>query len=145
VEIVPHPAASKPEEDHDLPIVPPGDYTMVYVKHHYQIMWGRGVLMVTMRILDFGEHFGTRLVRHYNCRRTAQRKLTARPSSALQREFTACTGIKRRHRGEIQISALRDIPVIGKVSTVTKDHRQNALHELNRYSKIECLKGRAET
>ena len=142
MKIVPHPAKDN-AEDHDLPIVAPGDYTMTYVKHHFQIMWGRGVLMVTFTIIDLGKHFETRLVRHYNCRRTAQRKIKARPSSALQREFTACTGIRRQPRGEIPITALKDVPVIAKVSTVKKDHRQNELHELNRYSKVECLKGRA--
>ncbi len=141
MESVPHPAT---EYDDEQPLIPQGKYTMTYVKHHYQKMFGRGSLMVTFKVIDFGEHFEKKLVRYYNCHKTSQRKIVTRPKSDLQREFTAVTGICRKRGGIIQISAMKDIPVLAKVATVTKDKRQTELHEFCHYSKVAYLIGKAE-
>lgn len=119
----------------DHVLIPEGEYEMVYVRHDGFYVFRRFVCAVTFRIITFGEHFETSLLRYYKCRQSADRSVNAPAMSDLFREY--CTVVGRRpDRRRIALSHFANVPVIGRVRTVTRDRDQDELPAAARYSKV---------
>jgi len=77
-----------------LPRVPEGDYTVAYVKHEYKTMFaGQPKLILTFRIIEMGEYFGTEVQRFYNVRRLAK-SYRPLPKADLTREMQNVFGVR---------------------------------------------------
>lgn len=123
----------------DCPLITPGEYLATYVQHTGVLVFGCPKVRVDLRLIV---HPNVVLSRWY---RVADHRGRVRASrhSDIVRELSAVLG-RRERCDRIPINALQGMLVRVFVNTVTKDHRQGRLADINRYSTIEKLIGRGD-
>ncbi len=125
-----------------LPRVPEGDYTVAYVKHEYKTMFaGQPKLILTFRIIEMGEYFGTEVQRFYNVRRLAK-SYRPLPKADLTREMQNVFGV-RSLDGISILKELKKSELIVEIRDVKTSSRQEELTDLNSYSLVAKVKGKA--
>jgi hypothetical protein len=117
-----------------------GDYTAIYVRHAGAMLFCTPKMRVDFRIL---EHCDVVLTRWYRVTDYRSGRVRAGRHSNIVREISAVLGRRVRH-DRIAVGCLAGLLVRVRVYTVTTDSRQNALADVNQYSAIETLLGRAE-
>lgn len=133
-EVIPSLAAAD-----DLVLLPDGEYTGFYVRHHVRMIFSRPKLVVMFQLV---EHPGLMLPRWYRVQDYRGGRIRAGAHSDIVRELTAVLG-QRVRRDRLPITSLARIPCRLLVRTVTQDHRQQKLPELCRYSVVSRVLGRA--
>ncbi len=126
-------------------LVKPMNYDLSFIGWRTGIMFGRAPkLILWFRILNEGEYTGVHLPRYYNVKR-----LVGRPQqqgefrigwqSAFVREYARLFGIPQR-LDRIAMSRFSKHIIEGRVGTVKRDVKQNAIPESLHYSVIAELK-----
>ena len=128
-------------------LIPPGRYTLGFVDYRTAVYFQKAAkLVLTFRVLDAGEHFGTELDRFYNVQRLTTRPgkrggFKIGPRSDFLREY--CTLFPERCAKRLDRIPITEpfggAYVVGDVQTVAKDYAQRAIPDPVRYSKIVAL------
>lgn len=138
-EAVPAPEARRIVSAYLEPIlVEPGIYTALYVGHRGIDVFRFRKLLILWRL---AEHPDIQLPRYYRVHCYSPR-IIAGAASDLVREASAVLN-QRIRRDRIPVASLAGIPAEVQVRTVTVDREQRDLAEVNRYSVISFVKGRA--
>lgn len=123
----------------ELLLLRPGRYTAVYESHRGLYTFMKVPKLVVMfRLIDHAELVLPRWYRVTGFRG----RVSAPAHSDLVREISAVLLQRVRH-DRIPISSLANVPVYITAKTVTEDAKQRPLAEVNQYSVIESLDGRA--
>ena len=132
--------------DNTIPhvLVPPGEYTLTYVRHQKFLYMGRQPkCLVVFRIMDFGQYFEQAIPCFYRVRKfNKDGRLVAGPRSRLVRDLQAC-GIAGKRRDRLGVSWLGGLLVKGRVGTVGKDGDGDELPVASQYSVVTKLIGPA--
>lgn len=126
------------------PLIPPGEYKLMFETWATVLLFGRSPKVVlTFKVIDFGEHFETRLKRWYNARKLTGKigkhgQFSAGFSSDLVREYGRLIGLPSR-TDRIALSRYNGHVVTGLVGTVNKDRTQKPLPAGLEYSVIQAL------
>jgi hypothetical protein len=134
-------AVSVAETEAELPRLRPGKYTALYERHQGMNKYKTPKVRVDFRLL---EHPGLVLSRWYRVSEYRGGRISAPHHSAIMRETCAVLGTRHRH-DRIPIASLRDIQVSVEVGDVVMDGEQHELADVNRYSVIKRVLGRADT
>lgn len=137
-------ASNEGEIDGAPPLLPPGEYRLKFEGWSTVMLFGRSPkLVMHFTVCDFGEHFKAGLSRWYNLRRIKGKagkngQFIVGWSSDLVRDYARLVGMPHR-ADRIALSKLKDLLVIGRVETVTKDRSQRPLPDGMHYSVIREL------
>ena len=129
-----------------IPYVPPGTYTVSYVRHETVMLFRTPKLVIWFRIVDMGQHFGKSIPRYYNVRRII-RKLgkhggfQAGRSSDFVREYASIFPDRITRLDRIAMQPFQTALIRAVVRTVTRDRSQRDLATTLHYSVIERLVG----
>ena len=133
--------------DNTIPhiLVPPGEYTLTYVRHQKFLYMGRQPkCLVVFKVMDFGAYFEQAIPCFYRVRKfTKDGRLVAGPRSRLVRDLQTC-GIVGTRKDRLGVGWLAGLLVKGRVGTVGKDGDGEELHEASRYSVVTKLIGSAQ-
>jgi len=135
--------------DDDLILIPEGEYQLSYQYHETWVWMGKAPkLSITFRIFDMGEHNNKPILAHYNLSKIIGKPrknghFSAGWRSNLMWEYVQCFG-KPPRKDRISMCPFKEHLVIGKIRTVTKNHKQKKYHEALRYSVIDELLGKVE-
>jgi hypothetical protein len=127
-------------DDEELPLVTPGEYLATYVRHAGVVAFGSAKLRLDMRLIA---HPDIVLSRWYQVSDYRGGRVKASRHRDIVREVSAVLG-RRVRWDRIPVNALQGMLVRVLVSTVTHDHRQERLAEINCYSRIKKLIDRVE-
>ncbi len=126
------------EHDENWPFVPPGEYTVAFVKDEKISIWKRSVWVVSMQIIDLGVHIGIVLPYYLNALPKGKRPT---PGWYISSAFDKGTGRKppkdlwrRRPR-----SFLADCIFRARVRSIKKDSLGVERSEGAYTSRVECL------
>ena len=122
----------------DPVLVEPGSYTALYAGHRGLEVFRSRKLQVLWQLT---EHPDLCLPRYYRVA-CYKPRIIAPASSDIMREVSAVLGPRIR-RDQIPVASLGGIPARVIVETVTVDHHQRELAEVNRYSIIRSVEGPA--
>ena len=136
--VVAFPTAHQDEEVVGLPLIAPGPYTATYVRHEGVQIFKVRKVRVLFRLL---EHPGIELERWYLVQ-SFKGRISAPVRSDIVCEVQAALGRKIRH-DQVPLASLKGIVVAVTVKTVVINHRQREHKDVNRYSVIESMDGRA--
>lgn len=120
----------------DCPLIAPGEYLATYVRHAGVLVFGCPKVRVDLRVVVYPDVVLSRWYRVSDHRG----RVRASRHSDIVRELSAVLG-RRQRCDRIPINALQGLLVRVLVTTVTRDHRQGRLADVNRYSTIEKLVG----
>jgi hypothetical protein len=126
--------------DEDCPLIHPGEYLATYVRHTGVRIFGRPKVRVDLRLIV---HPDVLLSRWYSVSDYRGGRVKASRCCDIARELSVVLG-KRVRCDRIPVTALNGMLVRVLVNTVTKDHRQVRLADVNRYSGIQKLIGRGD-
>jgi hypothetical protein len=129
-------------DDLQLALIEPGEYEAVYVGHAcYSGIFGKTQqkIRVDFRLLA---HPGVTLSRWYRAQHSRGR-ISAFNSSDIVRELSVVLGYRVR-RDRVAVASLANIVARVKVHTVTRNRDQKRLHDINQYSVISELLGKAQ-
>jgi hypothetical protein len=118
----------------ECPLLPEGEYRVIYTGHDLKFMFNTGKLFVKFRVYD-GEFQGSRLYRAYNVKMTGKKSFKLAHSSALYRQFCTLSG-RRERPDRIAVSRLKHCVIRVSVRTVKQDAKQRPLAENLQYSVI---------
>jgi len=128
------------------PLVRPGIYKMALIDYRTASYFRSFKLVLTFRIVTFGEFFETEVERFYNVKsikgKPAQRgffKVGAR--SDFLREYCLMSHASIHRLDRISMTPLFNPVVSGKIETVKLDSRQRSIPEQLWYSKVSEITG----
>ena len=124
-------------------LIPTGKYTLCFEYHETKFIFSRPKLFLWFKVLDYGDHFGTKLARDYGARRLIGRsgkhaRFAVGWKSDFLREYAALFGAPHR-LDRIAMTPFERVTLQGKVRTVEKGHAQRVIAQGLRYSVIEEL------
>lgn len=122
----------------DPVFIEPGDYHATYAGHRGISVFRSHKLLVLWTLL---EHPDIRLPRYYRVRCYSPR-IVAPATGDLVREVSAVLN-QRIRRDRIPVTSLAGISAQIEVRTVTMDREQRDLAEVNQYSVVARVRGRA--
>ena len=131
--------------DGGLPaLIPPGEYQLAATHWQTYRFFGRAPkLAIWFRVVTPGEHFETKLARHYNCKdlvgkpgRNGRFKVAA--GSDLVRDYARLLELPGRF-DRFDLQSLTRRIIAGRVDTVTTTARQQQLAPAVRYSVVREL------
>lgn len=127
------------------PLLPIGDYQMVYQGHETGMLFGRKPkLMVHLKIVEPGEAFESTVTRYYNITRVIGRlgrhgRFKVAPHGDFLFEYVQLFGTAVRRLDRIPMSAFENKILLGRVATVLSNRNQRQLPEPLRYSVVREL------
>jgi hypothetical protein len=128
------------------PLVRPGIYEMALINYRTASYFRSPKLVLTFRIVTFGEFFGTEVDRFYNVKcikgKPARRglfKVGAR--SDFIREYCLISHASINRLDRISMTPLFNAVVTGKIETVKLDSRQRSIPEQIKYSRVSEIIG----
>lgn len=122
------------------PFVPPGEYQLAFRGHRTSNVFGAHKVAFYFRIVTPGPGFGAELARWYRIRKVlTDKRFVFGWHGELVREFAILFGARPSHADRFPISRFKDVLVVGRVETVTADHRQRPLPQPMAYSVIREL------
>ena len=127
------------------PLVEPGTYSLVFVRHHTAVLFGNAPkIALRFRIVDQGTHYGTELERWYNVKRLIGKagnggrfQVTARSDFVLEYLTLFTEQVKRLDR--ISMRPFKHCMIKGRIDTVKQNSKQRKLPDLLQYSVIREL------
>ena len=129
-----------------IPHVPPGTYTVAYIRHETAKLFRTPKLVVWFRIVDMGQHFGKAIPRYYNIKRAIGKLgkhggFHAGRSSDFVREYASIFPDRITRLDRIAMQPFQTAMIRAAVRTVTRDRSQRELATTLHYSVIERLIG----
>jgi hypothetical protein len=124
-------------------LVPPGTYRLRFLGWSTHILFGRAQkVALHFAVMDFGEHFGTRVLRWYNAsvkQPTGQvGRFKAGWTSDLLREYACLVGMPSRS-DRIALTRYEPLLLVGQIETVDSTSRQEKLPPELQYSVVRKL------
>ncbi len=117
-------------------LLTPGDYELAYLTHEIKSQFGRGVLTLWFRVLDYDDIV---IPRYYNVQLRGKKSFVAPRHSALVTEFRQLFVERIGRLDRFPIHWLSEKHVLGEVGTVTKGGDQKMLPDSVQYSVIRRL------
>lgn len=132
------------DESDFIPLVPPGEYQLVYVHYETFQFCRTAKVAVWFRIIDMGPYFGKELPRYYNVRKLKGKvcksgNFQAKRSGDLVKEFCTIANWRPNRLDRFSFERFKGKIIKGRIGVVDRDYQQKPLHELARYSKVEAL------
>ena len=129
--------------DDDLPLVPPGEYSLQLVSYSTWLMFGRNPKLILELVITDNEIYqGIKLNKYYNVKKLKGKCgrngsfIASRKSNFMRDFFRICPAYPPKRLDRIPMSRFQDIVVLGKVVTVTKGYDQREIPESLQYSII---------
>ena len=134
-------------EDRPRPLIPEGEYRVIYVGHETARVFATPKVFLHFRIIEPGPYFETELFRAYRVkdyigkpRKNGAFKLGHRSELFV----TLCHLYERRDKAlrpdRVSLAGLKNVVVCASVRTVTKDYKQRPLPACLFYSTLAELK-----
>ena len=125
-----------PDGVQDLVLIPPGDYPVIYLNHHFGRAFGAHKANANCEITQ-GEFAGTKLTCPYNVRCDNSRHYSPplSPNSYYRIDMKAITGNPRAN-----LDSLRKFELIATVITVRRDSKGCSKRLEDQYSRILRLR-----
>ena len=128
-------------------IIPEGKYQVMYVSHETTNGSFGAKVKITFTITSYGEFFGKHIDAWYNLKAIKKigkgKAISVSRYSKLTGELLNALGYKERVK-RLSPLALKGKLLWVNVRTVTKNSRQKALHELQRYSVVDSIIGQSD-
>lgn len=133
-------------DDDFIPLVPAGEYQLVYERYETFQFCRTAKVAVWFRIIDMGPHFDKVLPRYYNVRKLKGKvgrfgNFQAKRSGDLVNEFCTIANWRPNRLDRFSFERFKGKIIKGRIGVVDRDYQQKPLHELARYSKVEALLG----
>jgi len=129
------------------PCIPSGKYRLAFDYFETAKMFNHDKLVLSFKVIDFGDAFETPLKRFYNVdhlkgkpQKNGNFKATKGGDFMIE-YLTVFPNYVPSRLDRINMEVFKDKVIIGKVKTVTKNNRQRQLPEPMQYSVIEQLIG----
>lgn len=131
-------------EDERPALIPPGTYRFRFLHHETKQIFKHPKLYLWFSVIDFGDHFETRIPRYYGARRIigAPRihgRFAIGYKSDFLREFFTLFPARVDRLDRVPMSSFENCILVGRVRTVDKGHGQRAIPEQLQYSVIAEL------
>ena len=117
-------------------LLTPGEYELAYLMHQTNSQFGRGVLTLWFRVLDYDD---VTLPRYYNVRLTGKKSFVPARHSALVTEFRQLFVERIGRLDRFPLHWLDTKHLLGEIGTVTKGGDQELLPDSTQYSVIRSL------
>ena len=126
-------------------LVPDGVYDVVLVDYLTKYIFRSPKLILNLRIVEQGEHYGKTLSRYYNVKKLKSKAgkngdFQVSRGSDFVYDFHACFGIQKR-LDRMPMTRFKNVIIRVKTKTVKKNYRQREIPECLKYSVIGELLG----
>lgn len=117
-------------------LLPPGETVLEYQEHDLGSQFGRGVLTVWFKAVDYGD---VAIPCYYNVRREGKGGFVPAGRSKLVNDFRTIFTERITRLDQFPLDWLKDTQILGELRTVTLNHSGETIEEGACYSVVDRL------